>query len=321
MAKQVDIDRLPPANIEAEQAVLGGLLIDPDAITKVASFLQSDHFYREVHSLIYQAITELHEQGQIADFITLCNKLERAHQLEGVGGPGYITSLMNVPSSSAYVEYYGKIVKDLAFQRRLILLAGRIAAIGYEADPVGNGDVDTMFTEFSELIAAGQETGQIYTLAELEGIEAPEPLVERMLWRKNLIYGPPKGGKTRLATQLGIALALGKPFLDCAIPRSHRVLFVETDMDLPGYAQWAKRSQGNYQVTENIPFYVTDGRGVDLATAEGTAKLGQLLTQSRAEVLHLDCLRKLHSAEENSTTEMAQVLHHLPRNMHLNPWY
>ena len=129
--------RLPPQNIEAEQSVLGSLLLDRDAVLKVSAFLRPEDFYRQSHSLVYKAILDLHERRQPADLITLCDELERRGQLDEVGGPSYLTSLINAVPTPVYVEDYGRIVERAAVLRRLIGAAGEIAGIAYEeADEV-----------------------------------------------------------------------------------------------------------------------------------------------------------------------------------------
>jgi replicative DNA helicase len=125
-------DRLPPQNQDAEQSVLGSLLIDPDAIIKVASFLVPDDFYREAHQVIYASILGLHERRLPADLVTLVDDLERQEQLDFVGGASYLTSLINLVPTSVHVEHYGRIVERTALMRRLITAAGQIAALAYE---------------------------------------------------------------------------------------------------------------------------------------------------------------------------------------------
>ncbi len=122
-------ERMAPHNIEAEEAVLGSLLIDPDAIFKVASFLRPDDFYREKNGWIYAAILDLHERREPADFVTLCDELERRGQLAEVGGAAYITSLINAVPTAIHVEYYAHIVERCAILRRLINAAGQIAGL------------------------------------------------------------------------------------------------------------------------------------------------------------------------------------------------
>jgi replicative DNA helicase len=126
------LDKTVPANPEAEEAVLGSLLIDPDAVLKVASFLEAGDFYRERNGWIYRAILDLHERREPADFVTLCDELERNNILQEIGGAAYITQLINNVPSAAYVEHYGHIVERTATLRRLIDAAGQIAALAYE---------------------------------------------------------------------------------------------------------------------------------------------------------------------------------------------
>ncbi|MGQ9684318.1 MAG: replicative DNA helicase [Anaerolineae bacterium] len=130
----MSIERLPPQNIEAEQAVLGSLLIDREAIIRVAPFLRPEDFYRESHAQIYQAVLDLFEQKQPADFVTLCDTLEKRGQLDAVGGPAYVTSLINAVPTSIHIEHYGHIVELAALRRRLLDVAGQIARLAYEED-------------------------------------------------------------------------------------------------------------------------------------------------------------------------------------------
>ena len=121
-----------PANVEAEQAVLGSLLIDPDAIIKVASTLRDADFYREPHQWIYRALFSLHERREPADFVTLVDELERNDQLDEIGGPAYITQLINNTPTAIYVDHYARIVERTATLRRLIGAANQIAAFAYD---------------------------------------------------------------------------------------------------------------------------------------------------------------------------------------------
>ena len=121
-----------PANVEAEQAVLGSLLIDPDAIIKVASTLRDADFYREPHQWIYRALLSLHERREPADFVTLVDELERNEQLEDIGGPAYITQLINSTPTAIYVDHYARIVERTATLRRLIGAANQIAELAYD---------------------------------------------------------------------------------------------------------------------------------------------------------------------------------------------
>jgi len=142
------LDKTIPANPEAEEAVLGSLLIDPDAVIKIASFLEADDFYREKNGWIYQAILDLHEKREPADFVTLVDELERRNILQEVGGAAYITSVINGVPSAVYVEHYARIVERTATLRRLIGAAGQIAALAYEEAE----DIDEVVDRAEQLV-------------------------------------------------------------------------------------------------------------------------------------------------------------------------
>jgi replicative DNA helicase len=141
------VEKLLPQNIEAECGVLGSIIIDPEAIVQVSDFLRPDDFYRDAHRTIYEVILQLYEEHEPADFITICDELERRNKLEEVGGASYITSLINQVPTSGNVEFYGRIVERTAILRRLIHAAGQIAAIAYE-----EGDADIALDKAEQLI-------------------------------------------------------------------------------------------------------------------------------------------------------------------------
>jgi replicative DNA helicase len=128
----LSIDRLPPQSIEAEQSVIGALLIDRDAVIEVADFLQPQDFYRQAHGTIYAAILDLYERREPVDIVTVSETLERGDALEQVGGSSYLTSLINLTPTAVNAVYYGRIVERKAVLRNLIGAAGKIASIGYD---------------------------------------------------------------------------------------------------------------------------------------------------------------------------------------------
>ena len=132
MTESGRIERLPPQSIEAEEAVLGSILIDPDAIIRVAAMLKPEDFYREKHGWVYETALILHERREPIDFLTVCDELERRGQLAEVGGATFITTLINVVPTSIHVEHYARIVERTATRRRLIEAAGQIAALAYQ---------------------------------------------------------------------------------------------------------------------------------------------------------------------------------------------
>ncbi len=125
-------DKMIPHNVEAEEAVIGSLLIDPEALFQVTPFLKGDDFYIQKNAWIYEAILALHERREPIDFVTLCDELERNEQLEDLGGAAYITHLINVVPSAIHVEAYAHIVEQSAIRRRLISAASQIAQLAYQ---------------------------------------------------------------------------------------------------------------------------------------------------------------------------------------------
>lgn len=126
------VERLPPHNLEAEQSVLGSLLIDRDAVIRVAASLRPLDFYRRAHSLIYEAILNLYNRREPTDLITLVDELDRNGLLGDVGGETYLSELIAATPTSVHVEYYARIVTRTAVRRRLIDAGGEIVRIGFD---------------------------------------------------------------------------------------------------------------------------------------------------------------------------------------------
>lgn len=125
-------DRLPPQNIEAEQSVLGSVLLDPEALVPAMEFIESMDFYRRAHQLIFESMIELNEKNEAIDVVTITNTLESKGQIDDVGGTPYLAELATIVPTAANVEYYVKIVEERSILRRLIHTATEIASQGYE---------------------------------------------------------------------------------------------------------------------------------------------------------------------------------------------
>lgn len=130
--KNLPLDRLPPQNTEAEQSVLGALMLDKNAVIKVADFLTTEDFYRTTHQMIYEAILELFERHEPIDILSVSSKLQEKNLLEEMGGYSYLTTLANSVPTSAHIHYYAKIVQHKSTLRKLIDAASQITTLGYE---------------------------------------------------------------------------------------------------------------------------------------------------------------------------------------------
>ncbi|AJQ30050.1 replicative DNA helicase [Pelosinus fermentans] len=142
------LDRIPPQNMEAEQAVLGAMLIEREAISKVAELLRPEDCYREAHRLIYNAMLELFNKNDAVDMVTVIEFLRKEDKLEAAGGIAYVTSLANSVPTAANVLYHARIVEEKALLRQLINAATNIAGMGYE----GSEEVTTILDSAEKMI-------------------------------------------------------------------------------------------------------------------------------------------------------------------------
>jgi len=131
----VQNEKLPPHDIDAEEAVNGSLLIDGKAIYEVAAFLQSSDFYSEQNRWIYQSCLSLYQRDEAINQITVAQELDREGKLEKCGGAAYLSHLISIVPTSLDIEHYARIVYRLSVMRQLIGASDKISDIGYEADP------------------------------------------------------------------------------------------------------------------------------------------------------------------------------------------
>ncbi len=127
------IGRIPPQNVEAEQSVIGSMLLDKDAIPNIAEILKSEDFYREDHREIYDVIMDLFDKGEAIDLITVSDQLKQRGTLESVGGLEYLTNVATSVPTTANSRHYAKIVEEKSLLRKLIRASSEILDMGYEA--------------------------------------------------------------------------------------------------------------------------------------------------------------------------------------------
>src|SRR5579885_2644457 len=127
-----EYDRTPPQAIEAEQSVLGAMMLSKDAIADVVEVLRPGDFYRPAHQQIYDAVLDLYGRGEPADAVTVSAELTRSGQLVRVGGAPYLHTLISLVPTAANAGYYAEIVAERATLRRLVVAGTRIVQMGYE---------------------------------------------------------------------------------------------------------------------------------------------------------------------------------------------
>lgn len=184
------LKRVPPQNLEAEQSVLGAVLLENEAINPAIEILAADDFYRESHRAIFNAMVELSDRSQPIDAITLSDTLRGRGLLETVGGPAYIAELAATVPTAANVAYYARIVREKAVLRRLVSIATDIASAAYEAPR----DVDEFLDRAEHRIFEISERRirpSLHTMRDLARDSIT--LLEQLYERKELVTGVPTG--------------------------------------------------------------------------------------------------------------------------------
>lgn len=225
--------KLPPQNIEAEQAVLGAILLDNQALYKALEIIGPDEFYRPAHRRIFEAMIELSEQNQVVDLVTLTDHLQHAGTLEGIGGSAYLTDLAQSVATASSVTHHAKLIHETGINRALIGVATEIVTRGYEGTKrvdelldyaersifgIAESRLKKAFSPIKDVVNRTVEhinklyeqqekiTGIPTGFADLDDKTAglqPSDLI--------IVAGRPSTGKTSLALGMALNAALHKP--------------------------------------------------------------------------------------------------------------
>jgi len=335
-------DKVPPHNIDAEQSVLGALLLDNSAISKVVRYLRPEDFYVESHRVIFDAILELDESGQAADLVTVTDKLRRSGELEKVGGAAYVATLTSVAPTSANAEYYARIVEEKALLRNLINLATRIAGLGYE----GSEDAERLMEEAEKMLLelGSRRTTAVFTeikdilldtfkhleflykhKGELNGVPTGFKDLDRMCQGLQpgdlvIVAGRPSMGKTSfgLCIAFHAAAQTQKPVAIFSMEMSkeqlvQRMLCAEAMVDQhkirTGFIQdedWVKLTQKARDMAR-LPIYIDDS-GV-LTVRQIRAKARRIHAEKGLGLIVIDYLQLMQGGRrsENRQQEIADI--------------
>ena len=181
--------RLPPQNLEAEMSVLGGILLENDALNRALEVLRPDDFYREAHRKIFNALIILSDRGEPADLVTLNSVLKEQDMLEEIGGSAYLGTLVDYVPTAANISYYCKLVKEKAISRELIKVATEIASRGYQGGEV-EASLDWAEGEIFK-IANMKTRPSFYATKDI--VKDTIKTIEGLYNRKELITGVPTG--------------------------------------------------------------------------------------------------------------------------------
>jgi replicative DNA helicase len=180
---------MPPQNLEAEMSVLGGVLLENEALNRAVEQLTAEDFYREGHRKIFNALIGLSDKSEPADLVTLAAALKARGELDDVGGSSYITTLVDYVPTAANISYYCKLVKEKSVARKLIEVSTDIATSGYEG-----GDMEVLLDKAEKAIfeiAENRTTPSYYPVRDI--LKDTFKQIEALYERKELVTGVPTG--------------------------------------------------------------------------------------------------------------------------------
>jgi replicative DNA helicase len=342
---------VPPHDIDAERSVLGALLIDSDAIVKIVENLRSKHFYRNAHTLIYEAIFNLYEKREPADLITVPDELKRLDGLDKVGGVAYLTDLVNSVPTAANVVHYAKIIRDHAVRRALIHASSEIGDIAHS-----NEEVDEMLDEAEQvLFAVSQDKVHQDFVPISETLEITFERLDELSKSKGSLRGVPSGLKgldrmlSGLQSQDLIILAarpsVGKSSLainigqHAATAHKRGVAFFSLEMGKESVVDRMISAQGdidNWRITTGnlesddyekysiaagelaeAPFYIDDTPGISVM--EMRTKSRRLMLDKKIDLIIVDYLQLVKGRHLDSrvreVSEISQGLKNLAREL------
>lgn len=351
------LDRVPPQNVEAEQAVIGSMLIEREAISRVAEILRPEDFYRDAHRLIYDAVLQLFNRSEAVDLITITEYLRREDKLEPAGGLSYVTSLANSVPTAANVIYHARIVEEKALLRQLINAATRIAGMGYEANEevvnildkaekiifeVANRRVSgeflpiktiilDAFSKIEQLYASkGGITGLPSGFRDLDRLTAglqPSDLI--------LIAARPSMGKTafvlNIAQHVAVKQKKGVAFFSLEMSKEQlvqRMLCAEAPIDAQRLrigelqdADWKKLVDAAGRLSE-APIFIDDTPGITVA--EMRSKARRLKIEYDLQMIIIDYLQLMQGntgsrseSRQQEISEISRSLKALARELHV----
>jgi replicative DNA helicase len=241
----VDLDRMPPQDIAAEQCVLGGMLLSKDAIADVVEVIKPTDFYRPAHQTVYDAILDLYGKGEPADPVTIAAELTRSGTLERVGGAPYLHTLISLVPIAANAGYYAEIVRERAILRRLVEAGTKVVQLGYGAAGGMGGDVDDVVDRAQ---AAVYEVVERRTSEDYVGLEAAMWAtyneIEAIGNRGGELFGVPTG--FRDLDELTNGLHEGQLIVVAGRPGLGKALALDTPLATPsGWTTMGKAAVGD----------------------------------------------------------------------------
>ncbi len=345
--------KIPPHDIEAEKSVLGAILIDSSAINSVAEFLKPEHFYLPEHQIIYSAMITSFEKQQPIDLITIQDVLKKSGDLKKIGGKSYLSDLINTVPTSAYIEHYGRIVKDQFTKRKLIEISSNLVTRSFDE----KGDVKKLLdVAEAEIFALAQEhlhrdfidlkeiLGESFERLEefmkkglhIRGVSTGFPELDNKLsglQPSNLIVlaARPGVGKTSLALNIALNAATKEKipvgFFSLEMSKEElvdRLLVGQADIDAWRLKTGRLSDEDYKKLTEAMgqlyeaPIYIDDTPGASIL--EMRTKARKLMVEKKIKLIIVDYLQLADAGRRfdnrvNEVSFVSQGLKNLAREL------
>ena len=349
------MNKLPPQNIEAELSVLGGMLIDNDAIDVVTHTLSAADFYKTSHGKIFSTMQEISTHGDPVDIITLSDALRNAGILDDVGGPAYVACLADGVATAANINYYAKLVRGKSIRRQLITSAMKIMTDGYDETKDTEeliSDVDSVISGISEqnikksFVKAKSIVGSTFTMIEelynrkdaITGVPSGFDDLDNKLCGFQpsdliIIAGRPSMGKTALAMNTAVNAAKeekAKPVAVFSLEMSKEQLTmrmlcsegrVDSDRLRRGYIKdtdWPKLTRAAGTISD-IPLYIDDTPAISVSEVRSKARrLKKEVGLGMIVIDYLQLMRGTRSkSREQEISEISRSLKALAKELHV----
>ncbi len=336
----LDIGKVPPQAIDLEEAVLGAIMLEKDAVISVLDILQPLSFYKEAHQKIYSAIVDLSSNQKPIDILTVTEELRSRNELEEVGGPFYITQLTSRVASAAHIEYHARIVAQKFIQRELIRVSTDIQSRAYD-DSIDVDDLlDISEQELFEIAEGNikRETARINVLMQmaieqieeaskrkdsLSGVPSGYTNLDRITsgWQKSdliIVAARPSMGKTAFALSMArnISVEHNKPVAVFSLEMSSLQLvnrLIVSETELPSNRirngnldekEW-KQLDAKIKSLVEAPLYIDDTPAISIF--ELRAKCRRLKLQYHVELIIVDYLQLMSGPAETRGNREQEV--------------
>jgi replicative DNA helicase len=320
MAELQSSDRLPPQNLEAEQSVLGGMLIDNETVHRVIEILRPEDFYRPAHQTIYQAILAQYQTNEPSDLVTVTNWLKKEARLDKVGGPTYLAMLVDQVPATANIAHYARIVYEKAVLRHVISGAGEIIQKGYEA----RGDVEQYLDHAEKIIFEIAQRKVNQSFAHVKDIVKDSfKIIENLYEKKEAVTGVPTGFEDfdRMTSGLqpsDLVIIAGRPSMGktalalnmagySAVHTGHRVAIFSLEMSKEQLVQRLLCSEGRVDSSRLRIGYLNESDWPKLTKAAGSLSESAIYIDDAAALTVLEMRAKCRRLQREKGLDLIIV--------------